>query len=128
MDTSQVFGELSHPGSGGICVFTGAVREFTNKQQVVSLEFETYEKMALGEMQKIAGEASKKWELNRIVIRHAVGVKQVQDPVVVVGASSAHRDACFEACRFLIDALKKRVPIWKKEHFSDRSVWVSAHP
>jgi molybdopterin synthase catalytic subunit len=128
IDTSQVYGELSHAGSGGICVFVGSVREFTNNEEVVSLEFETYAKMAIKEMQKIAMEASNKWALHKIVVRHAVGVKNVQEPVVVVGASSAHRDDCFEACRFLIDTLKQRVPIWKKEIFKNKSVWVSAHP
>ena len=84
--------------------------------------------MAIKEMEKIAAQARDKWKLNRLVIRHAVGRKEVEEPVVVVGASSAHRDACFEACRFLIDTLKERVPIWKKEIFKNKSVWVSAHP
>ena len=128
IDTAQVYKDLSDAGSGGICVFMGAVREFTNNEAVVSLEFETYKTMALKEMEKIAAEAIEKWQLNKVVIRHAVGLKKVEEPVVVVGASSAHRDACFEACRFLIDTLKERVPIWKKEVFSNKSVWVSAHP
>jgi len=128
IDTAQVYKDLSDAGSGGICVFVGAVREFTNNEAVVSLEFETYKTMALKEMEKIAAEAIEKWQLNKVVIRHAVGLKKVEEPVVVVGASSAHRDACFEACRFLIDTLKERVPIWKKEVFSNKSVWVSAHP
>ena len=72
--------------------------------------------------------AFEKWTLNKVVMRHAVGEKGVEEPVVVVGASSAHRDACFEACRFLIDTLKETVPIWKKEKFKNKSVWVSAHP
>lgn len=128
IDTAQVYKDLSDAGSGGICVFVGAVREFTNNEAVVSLEFETYKSMALKEMEKIAVEAIEKWQLNKVVLRHAVGLKKVEEPVVVVGASSAHRDACFEACRFLIDTLKERVPIWKKEVFSNKSVWVSAHP
>lgn len=128
IDTGKVFAELSHPHSGGICVFVGAVREFTDNEEVLALEFETYKTMALLEMKKIAHEATEKWKLNRVVIRHAVGAKNVEEPVVVVGASSAHRDACFEACRFLIDSLKERVPIWKKEMFKNKSVWVSAHP
>ena len=128
IDTAQVYKDLSDAGSGGICVFVGAVREFTNNEAVISLEFETYTAMALKEMEKIATEAVEKWQLNKVVIRHAVGLKKVEEPVVVVGASSAHRDACFEACRFLIDTLKERVPIWKKEVFSNKSVWVSAHP
>tara|TARA_R110000765_G_scaffold163627_3_gene268549 strand:+ start:389 stop:808 length:420 start_codon:yes stop_codon:yes gene_type:complete len=128
IDASKVFNELSHPKSGGICVFVGTVREFTKGEEVVSLEFETYKKMALKEMDKIATEAVVKWDLNKVIIRHVVGLKEVEVPVVVVGASSAHRDACFEACRYLIDTLKKTVPIWKKERFENKSVWVSAHP
>ncbi|VAW11406.1 Molybdopterin synthase catalytic subunit MoaE [hydrothermal vent metagenome] len=125
---SQVYAELSDPKSGGICVFIGTVREQTKNQKVVSLEFETYKKMALKEMGNIAAEAIVKWQLNKVVLRHAVGVKNIEEPVVVVGASSAHRDACFEACRYLIDTLKERVPIWKKEQFKNKSVWVFAHP
>jgi len=128
IDCSQVFTELSDRQSGGICVFTGTVREFTKNEKVMSLEFETYEKMALKEMDKIASDAVEKWNLNKVIIRHAVGLKEVEEPVVVVGASSAHRDACFEACRYLIDTLKETVPIWKKELFANKTVWVSAHP
>lgn len=128
IDTSQVFTELSDAHSGGICVFVGTVREFTQGEEVVSLEFETYKKMALMEMEKIASDAMKKWKLNKVIIRHAVGLKKVEAPVVVVGASSAHRDACFDACRYLIDTLKETVPIWKKEMFENKTVWVSAHP
>ena len=128
IDTSKVFMELSDAHSGGICVFVGTVREFTQGEEVVSLEFETYKKMALMEMEKIASDAMKKWKLNKVIIRHAVGLKKVEAPVVVVGASSAHRDACFDACRYLIDTLKETVPIWKKEMFENKTVWVSAHP
>ncbi|MCJ7466762.1 MAG: molybdenum cofactor biosynthesis protein MoaE [Maribacter sp.] len=128
IDTSRVYSELSHAQSGGICVFIGSVREFTNKEAVVALEFETYKTMALKEMRKIADEAFSKWDLNKLVLRHATGIKKVEEPVVIVGASSAHRSECFEACRFLIDTLKDRVPIWKKEIFRNKTVWVSAHP
>ncbi|AYN68518.1 molybdenum cofactor biosynthesis protein MoaE [Euzebyella marina] len=128
IDVSQVYDELSHANSGGVCVFVGSVREFTQNEQVVALEFETYKAMALKEMAKIADEACEKWQLNKVVIRHAVGRKEVQEPVVVVGASSGHRDGCFEACRFLIDTLKDTVPIWKKEIFKNKEVWVSSTP
>jgi molybdopterin synthase catalytic subunit len=128
IDTSKVFTELSDANSGGICVFVGTVREFTKNEKVMSLEFETYAKMALKEMDKIASHAKTHWKLNKVIIKHAVGLKKVEEPVVVVGASSAHRDACFEACRYLIDTLKETVPIWKKEVFENKTVWVSAHP
>jgi molybdopterin synthase catalytic subunit len=128
IDTSQVYSELSDPLSGGICVFVGAVREFTSNEEVVALEFETYKTMALKEMDKIAERALSQWKLNKVVLKHAVGRKGVEEPVVIVGASSAHRSECFEACRFLIDTLKETVPIWKKEIFKNKTVWVSAHP
>jgi molybdopterin synthase catalytic subunit len=128
IDPNVVYGELSDATSGGICVFLGTVREFSNNETVVSLEFESYKMMALKEMGKIANEALNKWPLNKVVIRHAVGVKKVQEAVVVIGVSAAHRNECFEACRFLIDSLKTTVPIWKKEMFKNKSVWVSAHP
>lgn len=128
IDTSVVYDELSDAASGGICVFLGTVRDTTNNESVTSLEFEAYKTMALKEMEKIAEMAASKWELNKIVMRHAVGVKKIKEAVVVVGASSAHREDCFVACRFLIDTLKESVPIWKKEFFKNKAVWVSAHP
>jgi len=128
IETDSIFKKLSHPESGGICVFVGSVRNQTKLQEVTSLDFEAYESMALKEMQEIAETAKKRWSLNKVIINHVTGEKKVEEPVVVVGASSAHRDACFEACRYLIDTLKDRVPIWKKEVFKDKSVWVSAHP
>ncbi len=128
IETTAVFDELSDAASGGICVFVGTVRDFTNNETVVSLEFESYKTMALKEMGKIADQAFTKWPLNKVVIRHAVGLKKVKEAVVVVGVSAAHRAECFEACKFLIDTLKETVPIWKKEAFKNKSVWVSAHP
>jgi molybdopterin synthase catalytic subunit len=79
-------------------------------------------------MKKIADRAAERWPLSRIVMHHVTGEKAVGDAVVVVGASSAHRQAAFEACRFLIDELKATVPIWKKEFYTDSSIWVAAHP
>ncbi|EAR00967.1 molybdenum cofactor biosynthesis protein MoaE [Maribacter sp. HTCC2170] len=128
IDTSVVYDELSDAASGGICVFLGTVRDSTNNESVTSLEFEAYKSMALKEMEKIVEQALLKWTLNKVVMRHAVGKKEVKEAVVVVGASSAHREDCFAACRFLIDTLKERVPIWKKEFFKNKTVWVSAHP
>jgi len=128
IDAAAVYEQLIHAGSGGICVFVGTVRQFAKGEEVVALEFEAYEAMALKEMDKIAQQAIEKWDLNSVVVQHALGMKQVTDPVVIVGASSAHRNACFEACRYLIDTLKETVPIWKKEFLKNKTVWVSAHP
>jgi molybdopterin synthase catalytic subunit len=128
IDCTTIYEELAHPDSGGICVFIGTVRQQTNNEEVTSLFFESYESMAISEIEKIIDEAAQKWTLNKVIVKHALGNKNPKEPVVIVGASSAHRDACFEACRFLIDTLKQKVPIWKKEFFKNKSVWVSAHP
>lgn len=128
IDVAQVYNELSDAKSGGICVFVGTVRDFTNNETVVSLEFEAYHTMAIKEMRKIIDQAGEQWPMNKVVMRHAVGLKKIQEPVVVIGVSSAHRDACFDACRYMIDTLKETVPIWKKEMFKNKTVWVSAHP
>lgn len=116
------------PGSGGIDVFIGTVRDSTKGKAVLRLEFEAYEPMALSEMDKIAKDAFDKWALHAVVIHHRVGVLQVGEVPVVIAVSAAHRAAAFDACRYIIDTLKQTVPIWKKEVFEDGGVWVAAHP
>jgi molybdopterin synthase catalytic subunit len=128
LDCATAYDDLKHPECGGICVFMGSVRNQTHQEAVNQLYFEAYEKMALSEMHKIADQALHQWELKKVVIKHVTGLKQVGEPVVLVGASAPHRGHCFEACRFLIDTLKEKVPIWKKEFFKNKQVWVSAHP
>ena len=117
-----------HPAAGGICLFVGTVRDNSQDKKVTDLFFETYDEMALLEMEKIRQTAIEKWGLEKAVIVHAVGKKSVGEPVVAVGVSAAHRKEAFPACQFLIDELKKTVPIWKKEYFTDNSHWVSPTP
>lgn len=114
--------------SGGIDVFIGTVRDSTKGKAVVRLEFEAYEPMALKEMEKIAAQAFEKWPVQKLLIHHRTGVLQVGEIPVIIAVSCAHRDAAFEACRYVIDTLKQTVPIWKKEIFEDGEVWVAAHP
>ena len=116
------------PQSGGIDVFIGTVRNSTKGKPVVRLEFEAYETMAIKEMEKIAGQAFAKWPLQKIAIHHRTGVLHIGEIPVVIAVSAAHRDAAFDACRYIIDTLKQTVPIWKKELFEDGEVWVAAHP
>jgi len=116
------------PESGGIDVFIGTVRNATKGKAVLQLEFEAYEKMALAEMEKIATQALEKWPVQKLLIHHRIGVLNVREVPVVIAVSAAHRDAAFEACRYVIDTLKQTVPIWKKEVFEDGEVWVAAHP
>ena len=116
------------PESGGIDVFIGTVRSATKGKAVLRLEFEAYEKMALAEMGKIAIQAIEKWPVQKLLIHHRTGALAVGEAPVIIAVSAAHRDAAFEACRYVIDTLKQTVPIWKKEIFEDGEVWVAAHP
>jgi molybdopterin synthase catalytic subunit len=116
------------PQSGGIDIFIGTVRDTTKGKIVLRLEFEAYEPMALKEMEKIAEQAFEKWQVQKLLIHHRTGPLEVGEIPVVIAVSCAHRDAAFEACRYVIDTLKQTVPIWKKEIFEDGEVWVAAHP
>lgn len=116
------------PGSGGIDIFIGTVRDSTHGKRVVNLEFEAYEQMAEREMNRIAAFASVNWPLDRILIHHRTGRLSIGEIPVIIAVSAAHRAAAFEACRYAIDTLKQSVPIWKKEIFEDGEIWVAAHP
>ncbi|MGB1284567.1 MAG: molybdenum cofactor biosynthesis protein MoaE [Polaribacter sp.] len=113
---------------GGIATFIGTVRNNTNNKEVIQLDFSTYKPMAIKEMKKIAILTLRKFDIVKIAIHHAEGVLQVGDIPVIITASAKHRKAAFDGCMFAIDMLKKTVPIWKKEYFSDGEVWVNAHP
>jgi molybdopterin synthase catalytic subunit len=128
IDLNEAYAYLNSPDAGAVNLFVGTVRNQTKGKEVVRLDFEAYDQMAIRQMEHLANEAMDKWSLVNLAIIHAVGAKEPGTPVVVIGVSSAHRDASFEACRFLIDELKKTVPIWKKEFYEDNSVWVNAHP
>ena len=84
--------------------------------------------MALLEMEKIAQQAAKQWNIQRIAIIHAIGEKLPGEEVVVIAVAAPHRGEAFAACQFAIDTLKETVPIWKQEFFEDGAVWVAAHP
>ena len=128
IDIGEANKYLGSDTAGAINLFIGTVRNHSKGKTVLHLDFEAYEPMALKEMEKLGKLAKDKWPLYEVAIIHAVGSKLPGEPVVVIGVSSAHRDASFEACRFLIDELKNTVPIWKKEYYEDNSVWVNAHP
>jgi molybdopterin synthase catalytic subunit len=114
--------------SGAVNVFIGTVRNSTQNREVVKLEFEAYESMAIKELQKIADQVKARWPVNEIAIYHRVGELAIADVPVVIAVSTPHRKQGFEACQFAIDMLKMAVPIWKKEIFADGEEWVSAHP
>ena len=124
----QVISSVESAESGAINIFVGTVRNQTKEKKVLRLEFEAYEKMALNEMTKICDAAVNQWPIIKISIVHAIGVLEIGDIPVVIAVSTPHRKASFEACEFVINELKKTVPIWKREFFKDGEVWVSANP
>jgi molybdopterin synthase catalytic subunit len=128
LEVAACIAAVAVPEAGGIDVFIGTVRNATKGRRVLRLEFEAYESMALSEMRKIAVIAANRWPLYGVAIHHRTGVVKVGETAVVIAVSAAHRDAAFEACRYVIDTLKETVPIWKKEILEDGEVWVSAHP
>jgi len=119
---------VSSPECGGINVFIGTVRNETKGKPVIRLEFEAYESMAIKKMRKIAESTLNRWPVFKIAIHHRTGVLNVGEIPVIIAVSAAHRGIAFDACRYIIDTLKDTVPIWKKEVFTDGSVWVAAHP
>lgn len=128
IDISACITQVMSPSCGGIDVFIGTVRNATKGRAVTHLEFEAYEPMAISEMKKIAEDTTAKWPIEKIMIRHRTGRMEIGEVPVVIAVAAAHRDAAFDACRFIIDTLKQTVPIWKKEFFEDGAHWVSAHP
>ena len=119
---------VTNEACGGIVTFVGTTRKFTKEKEVLRLEFEAYEPMAIKEMTKIAEQIFEKFPAKKVAIHHRVGVVYLREIAVVISVSCPHRAAAFEACQFAIDTLKKTVPIWKKEIFEDGEVWVAAHP
>lgn len=113
--------------AGAIDVFIGTVRNHNNAKEVVRLEFETYDVMAVKKMEELASQAYNRWDIEKIVMIHRKGVLQIGDVAVVIAVSTPHRVASFEACQWLIDTLKTVVPIWKKEIYESGEEWLEAH-
>ncbi len=119
---------VDDPTAGGQAVFVGTVRNHTNEKEVLRLEFEAYEPMALKEMLTIAEEVLKQEGTIKVAIHHRVGVLAIGEVAVIIAVSASHRDAAFKYCRYCIDTLKETVPIWKREYYTDGNIWVAAHP
>lgn len=128
IDLSEAYTYLNSPEAGAVNLFIGTVRNNAHGKNVKKLVFEAYEAMAIKEMEHLAVLAAERWTLSKLLMLHVVGEKAVGEPVVAIGIASPHRLEAFEASRFLIDELKKTVPIWKKEFYEDGSIWVNAHP
>jgi molybdopterin synthase catalytic subunit len=117
---------LADPACGGFASFEGWVRDHNEGARVQRLEYEAYEPLAVREGERIIAEAVSRFGVARAACVHRLGVLAIGDVAVWVGASSAHRDEAFLACRYIIDEVKQRLPIWKKEHYlSGDSGWVN---
>ncbi len=119
---------VSHPSCGGLCFFVGNIRDLNLGQTVTHLEFDAYDPMAIREMRKIAGAARERFDLYAVALHHRKGDLAIGDAAVIVAVSSVHRAPAFAGCEFVIDELKKTVPIWKKEFREDGSHWLNARP
>ncbi len=111
-------------GDGAVALFCGTVRDENRGRRVLSLEYQAYDEMARQEMERVGDEARARFPISRLAIVHRTGSLQVGDVSVAVAVAAAHRAEALEACRFVIDTLKRTVPIWKKETFEGGEVWI----
>ena len=124
IDVRAVAARVVTPERGGVVTFVGGVRNHHGGRAVLRLEYSAYAPMADAEIDRIVAEAEERWPA-RVAVEHRIGVLEIGDVAVVVVAAAAHRDGAFDACRHVIEELKRRVPIWKREHYADGTAgWV----
>src|SRR5262249_10614441 len=111
--------------AGATALFVGTVRDHNDKGRVFEIQYESYREMAEGRLAEIEAEIMKKWNLNKVALVHRIGNLRVGEASVAVAVSAPHRKEAFEACRFGIDAVKSRVPIWKKEVMESGAFWAT---
>lgn len=126
--TQALIREMTAPADGAVLTFEGVVRDNSRGRRTLYLDYEAYEPMAQNEMQKLAAAAMERFAVRSIAIVHRIGRLEIGEASVCIVVASAHRSAAYEASRFLIDTLKRTVPIWKREHFEDGAVWVDGEP
>ncbi|MGY8693209.1 MAG: molybdenum cofactor biosynthesis protein MoaE [Verrucomicrobiia bacterium] len=128
VDPQSLRADLLHDASGAYASFEGWVRNHNEGQAVEALEYSAYKPLAEKEGQRIISEAIKRFGIESAACVHRIGPLAIGDIAVWVGVSSPHRGAAFDACRYIIDETKDRVPIWKREHYqSGKTEWVNCH-
>ncbi len=128
IDTAKIAAHLKCGDDGAAVVFEGVVRNQTRGRRTLYLDYEAYEDMALKNMEELAEQALKQFQIRDVALVHRLGRLGIGETSVLIVVASAHRAAAFDACRWLIDTLKRTVPIWKKEHFEDGAVWADGEP
>jgi len=124
IDIASYLDMVRTPDSGGIVTFLGKVRDNAKGRRVAKMSIEVYEAMALSQLEAIRSEAFEKFGVNEVVVVHRYGDLDVMDNIVFIAVSSGHRREAFKACMYVIDELKQRVPIWKKEITPEGYFWV----
>jgi len=128
IDAEQIVRAIKAGADGAVCVFDGMVRDNTRGRETLHLDYEAYEEMALKQMSELRAQAIATFGVREVAIVHRLGRLLVGETSVLIVVASAHRGAGFEACRWVIDTLKKTVPIWKKEQFVDGAAWADGEP
>ncbi len=128
LDAGALIEAAKAGADGAVCAFDGIVRDNTRGRRTLHLDYEAYEEMALEQMRGLAAEAVGRFGVRNVVLMHRLGRLVVGETSVLIVVASAHRGAAFDACRWLIDTLKKTVPIWKREQFEDGAVWADGEP
>ena len=128
IDGPAIVSSMERPEDGAIVIFDGIVRNNSRGRKTLYLDYEAYEEMALKQMDELIAEALTKFAVRDARIVHRLGRLEIGESSVFIAVASAHRAAAFDACRWLIDTLKKTVPIWKKEYFEDGAVWADGEP
>lgn len=124
IDLAELVAEVAAPDRGGIATFLGTVRNHHGGRGVLRLEYSAYAPMVEAECARIAAEAEARWSV-AVALRHRIGRLEVGDAAVAIAVASAHRDEAFVGCRYAIEEVKRRVPVWKQEFYSDGTVaWV----
>ena len=129
LDVAALLAAAAHPSCGAVNLFLGTTRDHHQGRRVLRLEYEAYDRMALAALETLEREARERFQLAHCAIVHRLGEVPVTEASVAVVTSSAHRAAAFDAARWVMDELKRSVPIWKKEHFEGGdTAWVAGHP
>ncbi len=123
IDAAMIAASIKQADDGALVVFDGVVRNQTRGRRTLYLEYSAYEPMALQQMEQLAVKALADFAVRDVWVVHRLGRLEIGESSVYIAVASAHRAAAFEACRWVIDTLKKTVPIWKKEFFEDGAVW-----
>ena len=128
IDASALVAAAKHGEDGAVVVFDGIVRNNSRGRRTLYLDYEAYEEMALKQLEQLVAQSREKFSIHHVTLVHRLGRLQIGETSVLIVVASAHRGAAFDACRWIIDTLKKTVPVWKKETFEDGAVWADGEP